>query len=184
MAESPEVDPVRGRLLAALEAGGVDDVLIGGAALETHRQPHRTVDVDITPSTDAGNLQRLADVLNALECRLLVDPSDPASAVPLPPGYFDPVTLGRADVWNLRTRHGDLDVCLRPAGFPQGYVELLEHAERLQAAGTQVVVSVAALHDVEHSKRTAGRIKDIDYLMLVGRLDEPDAASPPGPGGA
>ena len=41
--------PDREALLRALETAGVRYVVIGGAALETHEQPHRTLDVDITP---------------------------------------------------------------------------------------------------------------------------------------
>ncbi|MGH2897466.1 MAG: hypothetical protein ACRDMZ_02235 [Solirubrobacteraceae bacterium] len=39
----------------------------------------------------------------------------------------------------------------------------------------------ALLHDVEHSKRTAGRPKDLDYLRDVGRLTPPDPTSAAGP---
>jgi hypothetical protein len=55
-------------------------------------------------------------------------------------------------------------------GFPHGYEDLQRNAERLPVAGTSVVVPVASLHDVEHSKRTADRPKDRDYLARVGRL--------------
>ncbi len=44
------IDPGREALLRALRNGGVRFVLIGGAALESHAQPHRTEDIDITPA--------------------------------------------------------------------------------------------------------------------------------------
>ena len=167
---TPLIDAGREAMLRALQDGGVSYVLIGGAALETHRQPHRTDDVDITPAIDPLNLERLADVLNALECRLVTDVDDESSWVALPTGYFTGATLRRADVWNLHTRHGALDVTFRPSGFPRGFEDLQENAEQLQIAGTSIVVPVASLHDVEHSKRTADRPKDRDYLSRVGRL--------------
>jgi hypothetical protein len=103
---TPPVDSNREALLRVLQDGGVTYVLIGGAALETHHQPHRTDDVDIAPAVDPLNLDRLADVLNALDCRLVTDVDDESSWVALPNGYFTAATLRRADVWNLHTRHG------------------------------------------------------------------------------
>ncbi len=152
-------------------------MVIGGAALETHRQPHRTDDVDIAPAIDPRNLARLGETLNGLGCRLVTDVDDDSSWIALPHGYFTATTLRRADVWNLHTRYGALDVTFRPSGFPGGYEDLQRHAERLQIAGTSIAVHVASLQDVEHSKRTADRPKDRDYLSRVGRLrpSTPDA---------
>jgi hypothetical protein len=178
---TPLVDPDREALLRALQDGGVTYVLIGGAALETHRQPHRTDDVDIAPAVDPLNLEHLAHVLNALDCRLVTDVDDESSWVALPNGYFTTATLRRADVWNLHTRHGALDVTFKPSGFPRGYEDLHRNAERLQIAGTSIVVPVASLHDVEHSKRTADRPKDRDYLSRVGRLRPSNLDSEPEP---
>lgn len=178
---TPPADPGREPLLRALQDGGVTFVVIGGAALETHHQPHRTDDVDIAPAVDRLNLEHLADVLNALDCRLVTDVDDESSWVALPNGYFTTATLRRADVWNLHTRHGALDVTFKPSGFPDGYEDLQRNAERLQIAGTNIVVPVASLHDVEQSKRTADRPKDRDYLSRVGRLRPSDVDSKPEP---
>lgn len=174
MASGADLDAERSRLLGELQAGGVTFVLIGGAALETHAQPHVTRDVDITPATDAANLGRLAQVLNGLGCSLRVDEDDRSSEVVLPGDYFTAETLRRADLWNLRTRHGELDVALKPAGFPFGFRDLQRGARPMLAAGTQIQVDVASLEDVEHSKRTAGRRKDLEYLDRVGRRQGPD----------
>ena len=174
---TPPVDSGREALLRALEDGGVTYVLIGGAALETHDQPHRTDDVDIAPAVDPHNLERLADALNALDCRLVTDVDDESSWPALPNGYFTAATLRRADVWNLHTRYGALDVTFKPSGFPHGYEDLQRNAERLRIAGTSIIVHVASLHDVEHSKRTADRPKDRDYLSRVGRL-RPSTVNP------
>lgn len=161
--------PDREALLRALQDAGVRYIVIGGAALETHAQPHRTLDVDITPATEPENLDRLAVALNALHCQLVTDVDDPGSWVALPSDYFTAATLRRATVWNLHTSHGPLDVTFTPSGFPQGFDELQGNARPLVVAGTTITVAVAALADVEHSKRIADRPKDRDYLERVGR---------------
>jgi hypothetical protein len=127
-------------------------VVIGGAALETHHQPHRTDDVDIAPAVDPLNLQRLATVLNALNCRLVTNVDDESPWVTLPNSYSTAATLRRADVWNLHTLHGALDITFKPSGFPHGYDDLQHNAERLQIAGTSIVVPVASLHDIQRQQ--------------------------------
>jgi hypothetical protein len=169
----PGVDLGREALLRALQQADVAFVLIGGAALQSHGQTHRTDDVDVTPKRSQGNLHRLATVLNALRCKLAIDPSDPLQDVPLPDGYFTSAVLARQDIWNLKTTHGKLDITFQPAGFPGGYESLCERADPRQVAETSIEVPVAALEDVEHSKRTADRPKDRTYLTRVGRLPPP-----------
>jgi hypothetical protein len=163
-----DVDPQRQALLERLVAYEVEGVLIGGAAIQNYRPTYATDDVDFAPARDADNLGRLAAALNDLDCRLIVDPSDAGSQVALPPDYFTPATLANARFWNLATRLGGLDVCFEPAGFPGGYDELRVRATMQTVAGTTVVVLVAALVDIEHSKRLAGRPKDIGYFEAEG----------------
>jgi hypothetical protein len=170
------IDLGREALLRALRDGEVRFVLIGGAALESHEQPHRTEDIDITPDREDGNLQRLAAVLNRLECRLELDPNRPENAVALPPDYFTAASLGRAAVWNLRTMHGKIDLTVAPAGFPDGYTQLAPDAQISRVHATRIEVAIASLADVEHSKRLADRPKDRAYLERVGRLDLPQSA--------
>lgn len=101
--------------------------------------------------------------------------------MPLPAGHFTAENLGRQDVWNLATRLGRLDIAFAPSGFPAGYEQLQRRARPLRVAQTSLTVAVAALADVEHSKRVAARPKDRRYLQAVGRLRAP---RPPGsPGG-
>ncbi len=170
------IDPGREALLRALRDNDVRFVLIGGAALESHAQPHRTEDIDITPDREDGNLQRLADVLNRLECRLEIDPNRPETAIELPPDYFTSASFGRAAVWNLRTVHGKIDLTVAPSGFPDGYTQLAPEAQVGRVHATRIEVAIASLADVEHSKRVADRPKDRAYLERVGRLDPPPTA--------
>lgn len=69
----------------------------------------------------------------------------------------------------LITRHGPVDVCFTPAGFPDGYDHLVVHAVHVQVM--DVDVPVASLEDVVESKRAAGRPKDVVALpALEARL--------------
>jgi hypothetical protein len=158
------IDAGRGELLKALVRHEVKFVVIGGAAIQSHGRRYVTEDIDVTPDTDASNLQRLADALNELDCWLVTDPVDPTSWVVLPADYFTPRSLLAASVWNLATRHGLLDLSFTPSGFPGGYADLAPQALTMPAAGTSIVVLVASLEDVHASKRAADRPKDRAYL--------------------
>ena len=172
MAEPPNTrdasvtdDPQRAALLGVLVEHDVAFVLIGGAAIQSHGRRYDTLDIDVTPDTNPANLARLAAALNELECRLVIDPADISGWVPLPPDYFTSRSLLASSVWNLATRHGLLDLSFAPAGFPAGYADLAPRATRRPAAGTPIVVCVAALDDVHESKRQADRPKDRQYLQ-------------------
>jgi hypothetical protein len=161
------IDPDREALLGVLARHRVAFVLIGGAAIQSHGRRFDTQDIDLTPDTAPENLARLADALNKLNCRLITDPADADSWVTLPSDYFTPRSILAASVWNLATRHGQLDLCFTPTGFPGGYRDLQPRATQREAAETTVVVSVAALADIHESKRQADRPKDREYLQRV-----------------
>lgn len=160
----PTIDADREALLRALVEHRVEFVLIGGAAIQSYGRRYDTMDVDVVPDTDEANLTRLASVLNQLECRLITDPADASTWVKLPSDYFTPRTLRAATVWNLATRHGQLDVTFAPSGFADGYRDLAPRAEPRIVADTTIIVAIAALDDVHESKRQADRPKDREYL--------------------
>lgn len=151
MSDQPQpIDPLG--VLEVLERHRVQYVLIGGVAANVHGYPLPTEDVDITPATDARNLRRLADALAELRARLR---TGRGSSVDFP---IDPKMLATAEIWRLRTKHGDLDIVLRPDGTA-GYADLRRDAapERL---GESLTVQVASLADVIRSKEAANRAKD------------------------
>jgi len=113
----PPVDPDRDALLAVLVRHGVAFVLIGGAAIQSHGGSYDTQDVDLAPETSDANLQRLCDALNELKCRLVTDLANTAAWVTLPDDYFTPRSIRAASVWNLATRHGQLDLTFAPSAF-------------------------------------------------------------------
>lgn len=120
MAGYQPVDGDREALLCALQQAGVEFVLLGGAGIESYGERYRTKDVDVLPERSTANLERLATALNGLECRLVVEPADRSQDVPLPAGYFTAASIARVAIWNLGTRHGDLDIVGTPSGFPGG----------------------------------------------------------------
>jgi transcriptional regulator with XRE-family HTH domain len=96
-----------------------------------------TEDVDITPATTAENLERLARALADLGAAIRV-PAEPP--VPLP---ADPRLLAKAEIWNLTTRYGNLDITTRPSGT-HGYDDLHRNADpRFVTTGLRIEVATA-----------------------------------------
>jgi hypothetical protein len=119
------------------------------------------------PTVTRPNLQRLADALNELDCRLVTDPANTAAWVPLPPDYFTPRSLLAATVWNLATRHGQLDLSFAASGFPAGYEVLAPRAERLTVAGTRSPCW-SLPSTTSTSQSAADRPKDRAYFLAAG----------------
>ncbi|MDQ6745190.1 MAG: hypothetical protein M3Z27_04115 [Actinomycetota bacterium] len=61
------------------------------------------------------------------------------------------------------------DIPFAPAVSPAATSRCKAAARTLPVAETTIRASVASLEDVEHSKRSAGRAKDLAYLQTVGR---------------
>jgi hypothetical protein len=154
-------------ILAVLVRHEVACVVIGNYAGLLRGVDLATDDVDITPATTAENLERLAAALAELEAAIRV-PNEPP--IPLP---ADARLLANADIWNLTTRHGNLDITTRPSGT-HGYDDLHRNADpRLVATGSQI--EVAALEDVIRSKTAASPIfrssGALPLRVRPGRLD-------------
>jgi hypothetical protein len=158
-------EPVLGELLRVLERHEVRYVVIGAQAAVIHGVPLLTEDLDITPSRDAENLERLAAALHELE-PILRTATDP-EGVPFP---VDAEMLATAETWTLTTRVGDLDLAFLPAGT-QGYEDLRRDAMSVEL-GDALTVQVASLADVIRSKEAAGREKDRMQLPLMRRTLE------------
>lgn len=149
------------RILERLDAQGVDYVLIGGMAVQTHGHTRMTNDVDLIPSPERGNLGRLADALNLLDARVLN------------PGHeeldISAEMLPRASIWQLTTPHGDVDVLHEvPGGIP--YAELRSRALVVELG--KLRIQVAGRDDLIRMKLARGRPVD---LADVAALTEPEA---------
>ena len=161
----PTFDPEA--ILATLERYSVRYVLIGGLAATLYGSPHVTTDVDITPSTDAGNLALLADALVDLDARLRVE-NEPAGV----PFDRSAEALAGATIWNLVTRYGALDLTLVPSGTT-GFDDLRRDAVEITIRETRVVV--ASLADIIRSKEAADREKDRLTLPTLRRILEEES---------
>jgi hypothetical protein len=150
------------RILEVLAARHVDYVMIGGFAAAIHGSDVVTGDLDITPATGDGNLERLSLALDDLDARVRTD--DTPDGLPF---AHDPTSLARGTVWNLVTNAGDLDLAMMPSGT-QGYDDLRRDATAMVVVG--VPTRVAALADIIRSKEAAGREKDRAVLPMLRRL--------------
>ena len=163
-------------ILAALERHRVRYVLIGGIAAVTRGARLLTEDVDITPAADLDNLERLADALRELDAQIRIDATQ-LSRVPLP---FDAHLLAANEIWNLATRHGKLDIVLRPRGFERGFEELRPGATR-ERIGEGLRIYVASVDQLIRTKEAAGRAKDREAVAELRRLrDIARRHEPPG----
>lgn len=160
-----EFDPVAA--LRVLVEHGVKFLVIGGIAARLRGAPFLTQDIDVTPSSDRENLERLADALRELEARLRTATEPDGVSFP-----FDPGLLESATMWTLTTKFGDLDLVMAPAGTA-GYRDLIRDADELRVAvDPELIVNVASLADVIRTKEAAGREKDRATLPLLRRTLE------------
>lgn len=151
-------------MFACLDRQGVRYVLIGGLAAVLHGSPLLTLDVDICPSPEQPNLERLAAALREMDARLRTP--DAPDGVRFP---CDAVFLGKVQLLNLVTRFGDLDLSFRPSGT-EGFSDLTRSAVEVSVRGVRV--AVAALEDVIRSKEAADRPKDRRTLPVLRQLLE------------
>ncbi len=167
----PDIEPLDPeRVIRALAHHKVRYVLIGALAARLYGFPRVTADIDITPDRDGDNLSRLAAALRELGAKVYTES--------VPEGLaFDcsATALSRANVWNLVTRAGRMDVAFRPSGT-EGYGDLMRNAVRFEAFDTPVLV--AALDDIIRSKVAADRPQDrqdVPMLKAIRRRLEPEA---------
>ena len=150
------------RLFRVLAEKGVRFVLIGALAARLQGFPRLTADADITPAKDPDNLERLARALRALDARVYTEQ--------IPEGLaFDcsPQMLGRADIWNLITAAGRLDIAFKPSGT-EGYDDLARHADHFTVYGGELLA--ARLEDIIRSKEAANRPKDRQDLPVLREM--------------
>lgn len=150
------------RLVTTLARHGVSYVLIGAVAARLHGFPRLTADADITPERGTKNLQRLALALRELDARVYTES--------VPEGLaFDvsAASLARAEVWNLVTAAGRLDVIFAPSGTG-GYDDLVANAVRFRVFGSELWV--ARLEDILRSKEAADRPQDRQDALVIREM--------------
>jgi hypothetical protein len=162
VADVTPLDPER--LITTLAKHEVRYVLIGAVAARLQGFPRMTADADITPARDADNMRRLAAALTELEARVYTES--------VPEGLpFDcsPSMLERAELWNLVTAAGRLDVAFVPSGTA-GYDDLVRSAVRFEVFGA--TLDVASLQDIIRSKEAADRPQDRQDVLVLRQMLE------------
>lgn len=150
------------RLVTTLARHEVQYVLIGAVAARLQGFPRATADADITPATDAANLERLAAALRELHAKVYTES--------VPEGLpFDctAASLRRASLWNLVTDAGRLDVAFTPSGT-DGYADLIRDAVRFEVFGETLMA--ASLADIVRSKEAAGRPQDRQDVVILKEM--------------
>lgn len=148
-------------LLAALDAGDVEFMVIGGVAVAIHGFERGTKDLDIVPRPERENLERLHRVLVEIEAAALgAGDLRPEESVP-----FDPDGLASGGNWCLMTKAGRIDVLQYVAG-------VLDDEEDLEGLWERSVVfdafgrslRVVSYQDLIAFKTEAGR--DVDLIDI------------------
>lgn len=150
------------RILRTLAARNVRYVLVGATAARLQGFPRLTADADITPARDGENRDRLAAALRDLGARVYTES--------LPEGLpfsCDAPTLGRANLWNLVTDAGRVDIIFEPSGT-QGFEDLARSAVTFQAFGVEV--RAASLEDILRSKQASSRPQDQQDVIVLRKM--------------
>ena len=148
-------------ILKVLAKHGVECVIIGGFAAAAQGSPLVTTDVDVVPEASRDNLARLSKALKELKAKVRAEGVEPL------PFDHDADSLAGAQIWNLTTKYGDLDITLTPSGT-QGYDDLKRDAFEVTIRG--VTMRLASLADIVRSKEAAGRDKDRRALPVLREL--------------
>lgn len=147
------------RILQALAEHGVEYVLIGGLAVQTHGHVRTTNDADLIPAPQPANLRRLAAALRSLDARVLNPGQEDIE--------IDAKMLPKATIWQFVTRDGGIDVLHEvPGGRP--YEELSRGALRVRLG--DIEVPVVGLDDLIHMKLARGR--PVDLADVAALTDE------------
>jgi len=142
---------------------GVRYVVLGGFAAIVHGSALPTEDIDLLPSRDDENLERLARALTRLNAAIRT--SDGPVRTKLDAGFIK----NMPNMLNLTTDLGDMDLVFKPAGSLNGYVQWNENAVLAQLE-PGLIIAAASIDDVIESKSKANRPKDLRSLPYLESL--------------
>lgn len=148
-------------LLRTLVEGGVEFIVVGGAAAVLHGAPVTTLDLDIVPRTDEDNLLRLHATLARMDA-IIREPGDRRLRPTLQ-------HLRSSGQLNLSTSQGPLD-SLQVLHDGRGFDDLLPDSVPLADGGLSIrVIDLATLIEI---KGATGRAKDrLVVPILLALLD-------------
>ncbi len=150
------------RALQELHRGGVEFIIVGGAAATIHGSARMTQDLDLVYARTPENIARLAAALA---------PHSPylRGAPPGLPFRWDAETIRRGLNFTLTTTLGDLDLLGGIVGGG-GYADLLSHSQVVKLSGSEY--RCLGLARLIHVKRAAGRPKDLEAVAELEALQE------------
>lgn len=152
-------------LLGTLAQADVEFVVIGGIALVLRGGIRTTEDLDIVPSPDPGNLDRLCNLLQAIEATLLLNPARRF-------GPKEALLLKQGRNVSLSTPQGDLDVVRTLAGVP-AYASLALGADRYEVDNrTLLAASPQQLIAMKRVRGSRQDVADIETLQLLEQDDD------------
>jgi hypothetical protein len=157
MIAEPVFDP--DRVVAALNAAGVEYVIVGGLAVGAHGVVRATRDVDIVAAQDRRNMERLADCLRKLGGEHPIE------------GSLTGAALARPASFKVQTRHGEVQVLNRMEGIPS-FAELRRDQIQVEIA-SDAVAPVCSLAHLRAMKRAANRPRDRVDLAELEELHGP-----------
>ncbi|HEX5761973.1 MAG TPA: hypothetical protein VFY04_02520 [Solirubrobacterales bacterium] len=138
-------------LLQALHARDVDFVVIGGVAVGAHGYIRATMDLDVVPDPDPGNLKRLVQLLDSFQAKLPTVGGRLFEA-----GRDGPVILRGGNV-TADTSYGGLDIVQLARGVPP-YSQLMSDAVESDLYG--IPVRICSLRRLREMKEAQGRAQD------------------------
>lgn len=147
-------------VLRALSAGGVEFIIVGGAAATAHGAARLTQVLDIVYRRDEGNLRRLA---------LALQPHEPylRGVQPGLPFVLDEQTLQSGFNFTLVSKLGDLDLLGEITGGG-GFEDLIADSIEIEFFGVRC--HCLGLRKLIEVKRAAGRPKDLEALAELEEL--------------
>lgn len=172
----PRFDPRA--ILGALQRREVDFILIGGLSRIARGADEITTAVDICPSVQDGNLERLDDALDDLGGR---HPELRGSHL----SSMDRESMLRvAEVEAVPTRNGELKLVVEPAGVPRGY-DALRVGATGEHLGDGLRTAIASTGDLITMASALGRPEDLERIPALrqiltleaepGKLVEPES---------
>jgi len=150
------------RALQELHRGGVEFMIVDGAAATIHGSARVTQDLELVYARTPENIARLAAALA---------PHSPylRGAPPGLPFRWDAETIRRGLNFTLTTTLGDLDLLGGIVGGG-GYADLLSHSQVVKLSGSEY--RCLGLARLIHVKRAAGRPKDLEAVAELEALQE------------
>ena len=147
-------------LLRALDAHGVEFIVVGGVCAVLHGAPVATFDLDVVHARTPENVERLLEALKELRATSRSHPGRKGV-----PGRSHLASGGHQ---LLHTRHGPLDL-LGSVGSGRGFEELKPCSTELELA-PDLTIRLLSLETLIELKEEVAHEKDLAVLPLLRRI--------------